>query len=176
MMPAMNSLPIETLPTIAVEDQPDRGRNGRGDQRADGDRRGRKALAVALLDHRRAEDARLHRRVRNGRAGYAAHQGGEQDRDLRQAARHPADRDHRNLQQAVGDAALVHQMAGEHEERHGEQRKALAHRGDLLHADRHRHAARSTTKKTKPAMPVAKATGIPTAMSTTKTMEISSIV
>ena len=33
----------------------------------------------------------------------------------------------------------------------------------------------STTKNTKPAMPVAKATGIPTTMHTTKTMEISSM-
>ena len=126
---------------IAVEDQADRGRNGRRDQRADGDGGGRIALAVALGDHRRAQDARLHGRVRDGRAGHAAHQGGEQDRDLRQAARDPADRHHRDLQQAVGDAALVHEMAGEHEERHGEQRETLAHRGDLLHADGQRHGA-----------------------------------
>ncbi len=35
--------------------------------------------------------------------------------------------------------------------------------------------APSTTKKTRPAMPVAKATGMPTTMSTTNTMEISSM-
>ena len=46
--------------------------------------------------------------------------------------------------------------------------------GDLLHANRHRHAG-VVTKKTKPAMPVAKATGMPATISTTKTIEISSM-
>ena len=94
----------------------------------------------ALGHHGGAQDTGFHGGVGHGGAGDAAHEGGEHDGDLRQAARHPADGNQRHLEQAGGDAAFIHQVAGEYEERHGQQREALAHRGDLLHADGHGHA------------------------------------
>ena len=122
----------------AVEDEAEARRDRRGDQRADGDGRGGEALRIAACDHAGAEDARFHRRVGDGRAGHAAHEGREQDADLREAARHPGDQRVGTVDQPLGDAGLVHHMAGEDEERHGEERKALRGRGDLLDADRDR--------------------------------------
>ena len=63
----------------------------------------------------RTDDARLHRGIRAGGAGNAAHQRTHQDIDLREPAVHPAGQQLCKRKQPLGDAAVVHQVACEDE-------------------------------------------------------------
>jgi hypothetical protein len=61
------------------------------------------------------------------------HEGAEHHADLRQPASHVAGQQGRQPDEALGDAGLVHQIAGEHEQRHGEQREVLGLGDGKLH-------------------------------------------
>ena len=133
--------PDRDVGDVAVDDQADRGRDQRrDDRRARGDDGG-EGRAVVRLHHLRAEDLREHRRVGRGRGGQAAEQGGEHGAHLRQRAGHVADQRVGQGQQPPGDAGLVHDRAGEHEERDRQQRIGVGGAHHLLHEDVERHLA-----------------------------------
>ena len=123
----------------AEQHEPDARRNGRGDHRAEGDDAGAEPLGVTALLHRAAKQARFHRGIGDGRAGNAAHERTEDDGDLRQPARQPAGQKPRKFEQPLRDAGRIHQIAGEDEERHGQQRKRLRGVVHALHGDGRRH-------------------------------------
>ena len=75
---------------VAVDDQTDARRDGRGNQRADRHGCTGVALGQAGFNHRRAEHTCLHRRIGDGRAGNAAHQRREHDCHVGEAAADPA--------------------------------------------------------------------------------------
>jgi hypothetical protein len=99
------------------DDRPQRGRRG-GD--ADGKLRG-----VAVVLHRLDLDGAEARSIGNRRARHAGEDHRADDVDLAKTALHPAHQRHRKAVDAAGDAGDVHQIAGEDEKRHGEQREAL---------------------------------------------------
>ena len=108
-------------------------RRGRRDHRPDagggrGDRR-REVGGIAGLLHRRDDDRAGAGEVRGRRADHAAEEHRGDDVDLREPGAHRPDQGVREVEQALGDAARVHQPAGEHEQRQGEQDEA-AHAGD----------------------------------------------
>ncbi len=105
------------------------------DERAEADDAGGEAPRVAALEHAGAEDAGLHGGVGDGRAGDAAHHGGEDCVDLGEAGAHVAGEHGRKLHQPVGDARFVQEVAGEHEEGDGEQHEALRLGEGELHRD-----------------------------------------
>ncbi len=63
--------------------------------------------------------------IRKRRSGHAGKNDRADNVDLRQAAFHPADQRQGEGIDAAGDPGDVHQIAGEDEERHRQQRKAL---------------------------------------------------
>ena len=133
--------PDRDVGDVAVDDQPDRGRDQRrDDRRARGDDGG-EGGAVVRLHHLRAEDLREHRRVGRRRGGEAAEQGGEHGAHLRQRAGEVAGQRVGQGEQAPGDAGLVHDRAGEHEEGNRQQRIGVGGAHHLLHEDVERHAA-----------------------------------
>ena len=100
-------------------------RNDRAERRrrrGDADRElGRVAVLLHRLDLDRAEPGGV------GDRG-AAHAGEDHradDVDVAEPALHPADQSKREVVDAGRDAGVVHQVAGEDEERHGEQREAV---------------------------------------------------
>ena len=119
----------------AVDHEHDAGRNDRP-QHAGGEhhRRGERNR-IALVAHRLDDDDAKPGKVGERRSGNAGEDHLRRDRDLRQAAAHPAEQVARKIEDALGDAADVEQIAGDHEKRHGEQREAV----DILdhHARQH---------------------------------------
>ena len=99
------------------DDQVVRGRHQRADQRRVRRHVDRVVGVVALLLHQR-DHHRAHRRhVGQRRAGDAAEQRAAEHVAHAQAAAHVADQAVGEAHDAVGDAAVEHQLAGEHEER-----------------------------------------------------------
>ena len=98
----------------------DRAQGGRG--RRDADRElGLVAMVLHGLDLDGAEAGGVGDcRARHAREDHRAH-----DVDVPEAAAHPARQRHGEVVDAVGDAGRVHQVAGEDEERHGQQREAV---------------------------------------------------
>ena len=90
---------------------------------------------VAVPPHGRPEDAGLHRGVRHRGPGDPAHERAQHDARVREPSRHPSGEGGGEGEQAPGDPGRVHQMPGEHEEGHREQREALGRRDDALRAD-----------------------------------------
>ena len=119
------------------DDRPQR-RRGRGD--AD-----RELLRVAVVAHRLDLDRAEPRGVRDRRAGQPREDDAADDVHMAQAAFHPADEPEREVIDAVGDAGRVHQVAGEDEERHGQQREAVDAADHPVH-DRHRRRALPVTR------------------------------
>ena len=68
-------------------------------------------------------------------AGDAAHQRRERDRDLREPALHAPGQHGRELEQVLGDAGIVEEVAGQDEQRHREQREVLRLRDGELDRD-----------------------------------------
>ena len=110
--------------------------DARGDDGGDaGRRRGDDAgpgLAVAQLGHLGHQHLGLHGGVGQVGAGEAAHQGGEQDVHLGQAAGPPAGDQGAEVHDSSGDAGVVHQHAGGGEEGDGQKRRALQAGADPL--------------------------------------------
>ena len=109
------------------------------------ERRGRRGDAdrefggVAVILHRLDLDGAEARGIRDGGAGHAGKDHRADDIDVAEAAAHPAHKCYREFVDAPRHARDVHEVAGQNEERHGEQRKALD-AGD--HALRQRHVGR----------------------------------
>ncbi len=99
------------------DDRPER-RGCGGD--ADGEL-GRVAVILHRLDLDRAETGG----IRDRGARHAGEDHRADDVHVREPAAHPARERHREIVDAVGDAGRVHQVAGEDEERHREQRKRV---------------------------------------------------
>ena len=96
-------------------------RNRRADDRAGHHHGAGKGLLVAVLFHRRHHRAAEGRRFRDGGAGDAREQHRGDHARVGHAAAQVADQRVGELGQAVGDARLVHQLAGEDEQRHGQE-------------------------------------------------------
>ena len=84
---------------------------------------------------------RLAGRVRGRRARDAGEEDRQHDVDLRQAAREMPDQVARQPHQPIGDAADVHQVGGQQEERHREQDERVVGVEGLLH-EHHRRQPR----------------------------------
>ena len=120
----------------AGRDAVDHERDGRRNDDADRARRGGErrgiALVIALLlhlgDHERADGR--HRRRAGARDGRVEH-GGER-RDRAETAGEEADDIVREVEQALGDAAVAHEVAREHEERNRHQGEAVDAREGIL--------------------------------------------
>ena len=125
---------------VAVDDEADAGRDDRRDHGGAGGDRRREAGRVAALDHLRAEHLGLHRGVGVRRGGEAAHQRRQQHVGLAEAADPVADQRVGEVEQAPGDAGVVHDRAGADEERHREQRERVGDLHELLHEDAQRQA------------------------------------
>ena len=125
----------------APDDHQDGGRDDDGEHRRDGRDRDGEGVVVAFLALRLDEDLRLARRV----GGRGARNPGEEERqhhvDLRQPAGKMPDHRPRQCQQPVGDAADIHQVRRQQEERHGEQDEGVEGVERLLH-ERHGGEAR----------------------------------
>ena len=85
---------------------------------------------------------------------------------------HAAGQHRRELEQVLGDAGVVEEVAGEDEERHREQREVLRLGDGELDRDGRRQLG-VLQEEEHPEMPIANATGIPMRSSTVKAMRIS---
>ncbi len=109
------------LQHAAPHDHQDRRRDDDRQHRRHRRDRDREREVVAFLDLRLDEDLALARRVGGRRAGDAGEEHRQQHVDLRQRAGEVADHRSRQRDQPVGDAADVHQVGRQQEERHREQ-------------------------------------------------------
>ena len=87
---------------------------------------------VSALDHLRDHRATHRRHVGDGRAGHAAEKQRRQDRHLAQATAHASHQGRSQCDQAFGDAAAHHDLAGEDEQRDRDQRGRTGTGLDLL--------------------------------------------
>ena len=112
----------------------DRAERGGRRRHADGELGG-----VAVILHRLDFDGAEARGIRDRGAGHAGKDHRADDIDVAETAAHPAHQRDREFVDAPRHARDVHEVAGQDEERHGQQRKALD-AGD--HALRQRHVGR----------------------------------
>ncbi len=101
--------------------------------RRDQARRGR--LVVARLDHHRHQQRGERRGVGDSRPRQRREQARRHHGDVAQAALDVADRGQRDVDDALREAAGVHDLAGQHEERHRHQRKAVGTVDQVLRDD-----------------------------------------
>ena len=123
----------------AVDHERQRRRDDRAERRggrghADGELGG-----VAVILHRLDFDGAEAGGIGDRGAGHAGKDHRADDIDVAEAAAHPAHQRDREFVDAARHAGDVHEIAGQNEERHGQQRKALD-AGD--HALRQRHVGR----------------------------------
>ena len=140
MKPASEQLADRRVGLHAVDHHRQRRRDDRPERRRrrrDADREFRRvAVVLHRLDLDRAEAAGVgDRRARHPGEDHAA-----EHVDVAEAALEPADQRQREVVDAVGDAGRVHQVAGEDEERHGEQREAVDAADHPVHDGQRRHA------------------------------------
>ena len=109
----------------AVDDEGQRRREDRPERRGGGGDADRGLDRVAVVLHRLDLDRADAGGIGDRRARHAGEDHRADDVHVGEAALHPADEREREVVDAVGDAGDVHQVAGEDEERHGEQREAL---------------------------------------------------
>ena len=108
-----------------VDEERDRQRHQQRQRAGHGQQRRGEGARIAARDHRRDHQRADRRRVGDRRARDAAeHQAGHH-RDHAQAAGQEAEQDARELDDALADAALRQQLAGEDEQRHGDQDEGL---------------------------------------------------
>ena len=105
----------------APHDHQDRRRDDHGQHRRDRGDGDRERQVVAFLDLRLDEDLALARGVGGRRSGDAREEHRQQHVDLRQRARESCRPSSATAHQPVGDAADVHQVRRQQEERHREQ-------------------------------------------------------
>jgi hypothetical protein len=109
----------------AVDHEGHRRRNDRRDDAAGGNQPAGGGHRVALLAHHRQQDGGQGGGVGQGGAAHAGHQHGRGDCHVTQAAADVAHPGLRHVDDAPADPAGVHQLAGQDEEGHREQRKAV---------------------------------------------------
>jgi hypothetical protein len=117
-----------------VNDHRDARRNDGADGRGRCGDGARKRGAVAAPDHGRDQDGAGRGRVGRGRPGDPGHDHVGDHHHVREAAHDVADQFVREIDQALGDPAAVHQFARQDEKRDRQQRKGV-HRDE--HALRH---------------------------------------
>ena len=124
----------------------DHERQARRDDRPERRRRGghadRELGRVAVLLHRLDLDRAEAGGVGDRRAAHAGEDHRADDVDVAEAALHPADQGEREVVDPRRDAGVVHQVAGEDEERHGEQREAVDAADHPVDDDERRQVAR----------------------------------
>ncbi len=120
----------------AEDDEADAGRDDRPDDRAAATisppdvALSWPALLIIGISSADSAAASADRRARQRRQD-----AGRQDRHIAQAAAHMADEGQRHIDDAARQAAGVHDLAGQHEERHGHQREAVGPVDDVLRDD-----------------------------------------
>lgn len=124
--------PNGALAHAGKQDQVDSGRDDGGDAgRGGGNGRGI-GLAVAVFQHLRHKDLALHGAVRRAGAGDTAHQGGDQNVHMAQAAGEMPHQTIRKLHQLLGNAGVVHDAASGDEKGDGHQRLGFTGSQQLL--------------------------------------------
>ena len=103
------------------DDHRDRGRDDDADGAGDRDQGGGEGEAVAAALHARDHDRADGGAVGHRRARHAGEQHAGRDRDEAQAAGHEAQEPGREGDETLADATLGHQLAGQDEERDGEE-------------------------------------------------------
>ncbi len=101
----------------------------RGGRRGDADR---EFGVVAVVLHRLDFDGAETGGVRDRGAGHAGEDHRAEDVHMGETAAHPAAGRHREIIDAVGDPGRIHQIAGEDEERHRQQRKTVEAAGHAV--------------------------------------------
>ena len=134
-MPARNSLEIDSAAGDAEHDEADAGRDDRPDDAGCGDQARRARLVVAGLDHHRHQQRRERRGIGHGRAGQGREDAGGHDGDVAEAALTWPISASARLTIRLRQAAGVHDLAGQHEERHRHQREAVGAVDDVLGDD-----------------------------------------
>ena len=122
----------------AVDHHQDRRRDHGAHGRGAGGEAHRELLVVAALLHRRAEDRADGGGVGGARAGDAGQEHAHDHVHVGQPAAQVPDHRHRELHQALRDAAVGHDVAGEEEERQREQREGVDAGEHLLDRDHER--------------------------------------
>ena len=129
-------LPDRGIGDHAVDDE----RQRRGNDRADGGRGGGDADGevgvVAGVAHRLDFDVAEPTGVGDRSARHAGEDDARADIHMAEPAVHPPDRRARETEDACRDAGGVHQVSGENEERHGDQREGV---DAVHHVVEHRH-------------------------------------
>ena len=113
------------VPHHAVDDERQRRRDDRPERRGRGGDADREFGRVAVILHRLDLDRAETGRIRDRGARHAGEDHRADDVDVREPAAHPARERDREIVDAVGDAGRVHQIAGQDEERHREQRETV---------------------------------------------------
>ena len=108
-----------------IEDHRDRRRDDDGDGARRGDQPDREALVVAVLAQRRIKHAADRDDGADRGVRHRAEHLGRRDRRDRERAAHAADQRHHPDHHPARDAALRHDLAGQHEERHRQQREVV---------------------------------------------------
>jgi len=124
----------------AVEDQGDGWRDDGSDRAGGGRDGGGEVFVVAVLLHGRDEHPADRAGIGHGRAGDAGEEHRRLDVHQRQSTAQPPDEFHREVDQPLGDAAGAHERAGQHEERHGEERERVC-AGEHAAGEQHQAAA-----------------------------------
>ncbi len=123
--PGQEQLPDRDVRHHPVDHERQRRRDDRPERRRRGGHANREFLGVPVVAHRLDLDRAEARRVGDRRSGHASEDHGPDDVHVTEPALHPADQRQREVVDPVRDAGVVHQVAGEDEERHGEQREAV---------------------------------------------------
>jgi hypothetical protein len=100
----------------------------------------REVLVVAAALHRRGEDRADGCGIGRAAARHSGEEHPHHDVDVREPAPQMADQRHRQLHQPFRDAAMGHHVAGQKEERQGEQGEGVDAVEHLLDHDRGRQA------------------------------------
>ena len=137
----------EQLPHRDVGHHPvDHERQRRRDDRTQRCRRrrhaDREAKVVALILHRLDLDRAKPRRVGDRRTRHAGEDDRADDVHMPEAALEPSDQRQREVVDAVGDAGVIHEIAGHDEKRHREQRKTVDAADHAVNDDERRQIAR----------------------------------
>ena len=125
----------------AIDDKQETGRDQGADRRRGDGQRCAEGEVVAGLVHPGDQDLTDRGGVRGRHALDAAEQHADDDVDVGQSTAQARDEDLREVDQALGYAAAIHDFAGQDEERQGEIDKALKGDDHLLRDDRERYRA-----------------------------------
>ena len=109
----------------SLENESDAGRDDGCDERCPDIHGDRVPFRITPPDHLGSQHAGFHGRVGNAGARDAPHQGRKDDVHLGEASPHVADQHVGEIEQPARDAGAVHEVAGQDEHGHCQQRKIL---------------------------------------------------